>query len=91
MDEMFRAASETSTCVSNAPYDSDSVNSPFKAKFGMPVWQYYQQYPLKAVRFAHAMAGVSQRECLVARRCCYCFAIHTLTTPFHTGSGSSDL
>lgn len=59
---MFRAASETSTCIRDAPNDSDSVNSPFRAKFGMPVWQYYQQHPLKAARFAHAMAGVSQRE-----------------------------
>lgn len=56
---MFRAASETSTSVRNSPHYSDRTNSSFNARFGMPVFKYYQQNPLKGARFAKAMTGVS--------------------------------
>lgn len=62
MDEMFRAASETSTCISKAPYRSDGTDSPFSARFGVPLVQYYQQNPLKGARFARAMAGVARSK-----------------------------
>ena len=57
---MFRAASETSSCFAKAPFQSDSINSPFHTRFGVPLWEYYQKYPEKGVRFARAMAGITK-------------------------------
>ena len=59
---MVRAASETFVCIQRAPYKPDCVDSPFHARFGVPVFTYYKEHPLKAARFAVAMAGVSQRR-----------------------------
>lgn len=57
---MFRVASETSTCLERAPYQSDNVNCPFDVRHGMPVFQYYAHNPAKAARFARAMAALTQ-------------------------------
>ncbi|KAL8758327.1 MAG: hypothetical protein Q9199_001583 [Rusavskia elegans] len=60
MDEMFRAASETSAFLAQKPDRSDSMHSPFQTRFQMPIFQYYAQNPPKAKRFATAMAAVTQ-------------------------------
>ncbi|KAF2259438.1 S-adenosyl-L-methionine-dependent methyltransferase [Lojkania enalia] len=62
VDEMFRAASESSTCVQNTPFESDSVNSPFATRFGKPAYLWYAENPEKGVRFARGMAGVAQMD-----------------------------
>ena len=62
MDEMFRAASQTTTCFEVAPNGPSMTNTPFKASHGVPVFQYYEQHPLKAARFAQAMAGISRLD-----------------------------
>lgn len=62
VDEMFRAASETSTCVQNTPFESDSFNSPFATRFGKPAYLWYGENPDKGVRFARGMTGVAQMD-----------------------------
>ena len=62
MDEMFMAASDTSQCIRNAPFKSDSHNSPFKTRHQMPLFDFYDQYPAKGARFAQAMAGAAKRK-----------------------------
>jgi hypothetical protein len=62
IDEMFRAASESSTCIRNAPFESDSVNSPFATRHGKTLYSWYADNPSKSTRFARAMAGVTQMD-----------------------------
>jgi hypothetical protein len=62
LDEMFRAASETSTAVQAYPLEGDSVRSPFHAKHGSTAYEYYAKYPEKGGRFARAMAGVTSLD-----------------------------
>lgn len=62
MDEMFKAASETSSAIRKNPTGATSDDSPFKFRFGLHTFEYYKQNPKKAARFAQAMAGVSQSE-----------------------------
>lgn len=62
VDEMFRAASESSTCVHNAPFESDGINSPFTARHGKPVYSWYTENPEKGIRFARGMSGVAQMD-----------------------------
>lgn len=60
MDEMFMAASDTSQCIKNAPFKSDSHNSPFMTRHQMSLFDFYGQYPAKGERFAQAMAGAAK-------------------------------
>lgn len=62
MDDMLKAASETSTLITSSPYASDTINSAFHTRFGMPVYQYYEQTPEKGTRFAQAMSSWSQSK-----------------------------
>jgi ubiquinone/menaquinone biosynthesis C-methylase UbiE len=62
IDEMFRAASESSTCVLKAPFESDSINSPFATRHRKPLYGWYADNPAKGGRFAKAMAGVGQMD-----------------------------
>lgn len=62
LDEMFRAASETSTVVRSHPFKADSRHSPFYAKHGLTAYEYYARYPAKGERFARAMAGVTSLD-----------------------------
>ncbi|KAH7115008.1 O-methyltransferase-domain-containing protein [Dendryphion nanum] len=62
MDEMFRAASETSTIVRSDPFKGDSIHSPFHAKHGLTAYEYYAKFPEKGGRFARAMAGVTSLD-----------------------------
>ena len=59
---MSKAASEASTSVHREPYASDSVNSPFFARHGMVLFDYYAKHRAKGARFARAMAGVTQSK-----------------------------
>ncbi|KAL8881680.1 MAG: hypothetical protein Q9198_001163 [Flavoplaca austrocitrina] len=62
MDEMFKAASETSNAIRASPSGAHSNDSPFKFRFGLHTFQFYAKNPQKAARFAQAMAGVSQMD-----------------------------
>ena len=62
MDDMFKAASETSTLIQQSPFSSDAKNSPFFAAYGASMYDYYEQNPQKGKRFAQAMSGWSQSE-----------------------------
>lgn len=62
LDDMFKASSELSTLISHSPYASSATASAFQQRFGMPVYQYYDQYPDKGKRFAHAMSSWSKGE-----------------------------
>lgn len=62
MDEMFKAASETSNAIRSRPHGATSNDSPFKHRFGLHTFDYYAKHPRKAERFAQAMAGVSQMD-----------------------------
>ncbi len=62
MDEMFKAASETATVIERSPHSSDTKHCPFHTRFGVPMYEYYQQNPQKGTRFAQAMRGWSQCE-----------------------------
>ncbi|KAI0408574.1 O-methyltransferase-domain-containing protein [Xylaria palmicola] len=59
MDEMLRAASELSAVVARSPFASDASHSAFHERFGVSMYQYYEQRPDKARRFAQAMSSWS--------------------------------
>lgn len=60
MDEMFKAAAETSNAIRKNTAGATSSDSPFKYTTGLHTYEFYAQNPKKAARFAQAMAGVSQ-------------------------------
>ncbi|KAI0476828.1 O-methyltransferase-domain-containing protein [Xylaria cf. heliscus] len=62
MDDMLRAASELSAVVSRSPFASDSAHSAFHERFGVSMYQYYEQHPEKARRFTQAMSGWSKLD-----------------------------
>lgn len=59
MDEMFKAASSTADTIKASPQKSDLEHSPFKTRLGASMFEYYEQNPEHAARFAKAMAGVA--------------------------------
>jgi hypothetical protein len=59
MDEMFKAASSTAETIKASPGISDLAHSPFKTRLGASMFEYYEQNPEHAARFAKAMAGVA--------------------------------
>lgn len=63
MDDMLKAASETSSAIREAPYASGVMSSAFCQRFGVPMYQYYEQHPEKGARFAQAMKSWSQSTC----------------------------
>ncbi|KAI1140810.1 O-methyltransferase-domain-containing protein [Hypoxylon sp. FL0543] len=60
MDDMLRAASEASAAISSSPFASDASRSAFHQRFGTTMYQYYEERPEKARRFAQAMSSWSQ-------------------------------
>ncbi|KAF2261333.1 O-methyltransferase [Lojkania enalia] len=56
MDEMFKAASSTADTIKASPQKSDLAHSPFKTRLGASMFEYYEQNPEHAARFAKAMA-----------------------------------
>lgn len=59
---MFKAASETSSLIARSPHTSDTQHCAFLARFGVPMYLYYEQNPQKGTRFAQAMSSWSQCE-----------------------------
>ncbi|KAG8527710.1 uncharacterized protein KY384_007864 [Bacidia gigantensis] len=59
MDEIFKAASSTSDTIKASPQISDLTHSPFNTRLGASMFDYYDQNPEHAARFAKAMAGVA--------------------------------
>ncbi|EAW12174.1 putative O-methyltransferase [Aspergillus clavatus NRRL 1] len=62
MDEMFKAASEASNLLERSPYVSDTENSAFCTRFGIPAYVYYEQNPQKGARFAQSMDAWSRLD-----------------------------
>ncbi|KAF2013466.1 S-adenosyl-L-methionine-dependent methyltransferase [Aaosphaeria arxii CBS 175.79] len=62
MDDMLKAASEAANAISGSPYRSDASHSAFHKRFGATMYEYYEQRPDKARRFAQAMSSWSQYE-----------------------------
>ncbi|KAI0838319.1 O-methyltransferase-domain-containing protein [Hypoxylon sp. FL0890] len=60
MDDMLRAASEASASISRFPFASGALHSAFHQRFGTTMYQYYEERPEKARRFAQAMSSWSQ-------------------------------
>ncbi|KAF2804125.1 O-methyltransferase [Mytilinidion resinicola] len=56
MDEIFKAASSTSDTIKASPHKSDVEHSPFRTRLGASMFEYYEQHPDHAARFAKAMA-----------------------------------
>ncbi|TRX94545.1 hypothetical protein FHL15_004700 [Xylaria flabelliformis] len=62
MDDMLRAASELSAVVTRSPFASDASHSAFHERFGVSMYQYYEQRPEKARRFTQAMSSWSRLD-----------------------------
>ncbi|KAI1127775.1 O-methyltransferase-domain-containing protein [Nemania abortiva] len=62
MDDMLRAASELSAVVTRSPFASDAAHSAFHERFGVSMYQYYEQRPDKARRFTQAMSSWSKLD-----------------------------
>jgi hypothetical protein len=60
LDEMFKAATESASCVKETPFQSNAEHSPFAMRHQLPLYQFYQSNPEHAKRFAKAMAGWTQ-------------------------------
>lgn len=57
LDEMIKAAVETSATLKASPDKSDSTHCAFMTRHGRPIFQYYAENGEHATRFAKAMAG----------------------------------
>lgn len=57
---MFRASSDTAECIRNSPYESGNLKSPFKTRYGLSLYEYYNNHQTKAARFAQGMVGVTK-------------------------------
>ena len=62
MDDMLKAVSETSSAIRQAPYASGVMSSAFRQRFGVPMYEFYEQHPDKGARFAQAMKSWSQSK-----------------------------
>jgi hypothetical protein len=62
LDEAFRAASDSGTWLRSLAGQPSSVNSPFHHRFGSSIFEYYQTYPDKGIRFGHAMEGITRLD-----------------------------
>ncbi|KAM0354998.1 hypothetical protein ACHAPU_000845 [Fusarium lateritium] len=61
-DEMFKAATATSTSVKDAPFESNSNTCGFASYHGMSAYSWYTEHPEKALGFAKAMAALTQMD-----------------------------
>ncbi|KAJ4287147.1 hypothetical protein N0V90_012545 [Kalmusia sp. IMI 367209] len=59
MDEIFKAASSLTDTIKASPQVSDLAHSAYKTRLGASMFDYYEQHPEHAARFAKAMAGVA--------------------------------
>ncbi|KAF5010438.1 hypothetical protein FDECE_3407 [Fusarium decemcellulare] len=56
-DEMLKADAESGASLKVDPHQSDSFHCPFNVRHGTPIFDYYSTRPMKAARFAKAMAA----------------------------------
>ncbi|KAI1366776.1 S-adenosyl-L-methionine-dependent methyltransferase [Xylaria arbuscula] len=61
-DEMLKAAAESSISLKENPSETDSTHCPFFTRHGLPIFQFYENHPEKAARFAKAMAGATRMD-----------------------------
>ena len=57
---MLKAAAESNVALKADPYEADSNHCPFKARHGLPIFEFYGKIPAYAGRFARAMAGATR-------------------------------
>ncbi|KAH7087100.1 S-adenosyl-L-methionine-dependent methyltransferase [Paraphoma chrysanthemicola] len=69
MDDMLRAASATIAAVERSPGLSTQETSPFTTAYEISMYEYYEQRPIKAARFAQAMSGWSQLDRQILELC----------------------
>lgn len=56
---MYQAASSTADAIQSSVKQNKDI-SPFAARFGIPIYDYYQQHPEKADRFSLGMKGAME-------------------------------
>ncbi|OQE22381.1 hypothetical protein PENSTE_c010G00297 [Penicillium steckii] len=61
MCEMYQAASSTADAIRSSTKENKDI-SPFAARFGIPIYDYYQQHPEKADRFSLGMKGAMELD-----------------------------
>ena len=59
---MLKVCAEAGAAIKVNPFKTDGVHCPFYARFGMPVYDYFEKYPEHSGRFAKAMAGWRKSE-----------------------------
>ena len=59
---MLQAASSTADNAKASPDKYDSAVTAFTTRHGLPIFQFYEKDPKRAIRFAKAMAGWSKRK-----------------------------
>ncbi|RGP79393.1 hypothetical protein FLONG3_2448 [Fusarium longipes] len=68
-DEMFKAATATSTFLRNSPLESNSDECGFATYYGKSVYSWYMDHPEKALGFAKAMAALNRMDRPVSTLC----------------------
>ncbi|KAI9709674.1 MAG: hypothetical protein M1828_002373 [Chrysothrix sp. TS-e1954] len=58
--DMHKASVEISDYLREKPHCSTSNESPFKFKWGRPLYEYYDAHPKEGARFAKAMQGIQR-------------------------------
>ncbi|KAF5667303.1 O-methyltransferase [Fusarium heterosporum] len=61
-DEMFKAATATSTSMKDAPFETNSNTCGFATYHGMSAYSWYTEHPDKALNFAKAMAALTKMD-----------------------------
>jgi len=89
MCEMYQAASSTADAIHSSIKHSKNT-SPFAARFGVSIYDYYQQHPEKADRFGLGMKGAMKldKESLVDLQNCYPWAQFAGGTVVDVGGGT---
>ncbi|KAL2256311.1 hypothetical protein VTK26DRAFT_1859 [Humicola hyalothermophila] len=60
LDELFKTASGAADALQAWPHGADSEHMPFRMRHGLPVFEFYQQNPERAHRFARGMRGATK-------------------------------
>ncbi|KAI2632924.1 hypothetical protein GGS21DRAFT_521917 [Xylaria nigripes] len=62
LDEMLKAAVESSSAMKSDAYESDSVHCPFYKRHGVSLYEYYAKNPKYGDRFAKGMSRWGRME-----------------------------
>ncbi|MCJ1373108.1 hypothetical protein MMC20_004335 [Loxospora ochrophaea] len=60
LNDMHQASVLASDYLRAKPFCTKSQDSPFKFKWGLPLYQWYDNHPSEATRFAKAMEGITR-------------------------------